>query len=138
MNYVSCLELAGAEVLADKYFGSYQGDCFAKVSYEGTVGWIHDSYGSCAGCDALEALDSEYPDGCRDRYKPGHDSESCEACEAALEERSNQFLLYGHDLLEHILTQEEAEATVEKNISWSLEDAEALEWLRENAIGKET
>jgi hypothetical protein len=137
MNYVSCLKLAGAEVLVDRYFGSYQGDCFAKVSYGGTIGWIQDSYGSCAGCDALEALDSEYPDGCKDRYKPDHDSENCEACEAALEERNDQFLQYGQRLLEDILTQKEAEATMEKNAAWSLDDAEALEWLRENAI-KET
>jgi hypothetical protein len=48
------LELAGARVIAYETFGSYQGDWLAKVEHNGAVKWIHGSYGSCSGCDALE------------------------------------------------------------------------------------
>lgn len=54
-DYQWCLEQAGAKVLAFKTFGSYQGDWFAKVEYEGNVFWINDYYGSCSGCDAFES-----------------------------------------------------------------------------------
>lgn len=55
MSYKKALEAAGAEVLAFETFGSYQGDWFAKVRYEGEVFWLRDYYGSCSGCDAFEA-----------------------------------------------------------------------------------
>jgi len=50
-----CLEAAGANVLCFQCFGDYQGDWWAKVEYNGETGWVTGGYGSCAGCDALEA-----------------------------------------------------------------------------------
>ena len=35
MSYQMALEMAGATVLEYKEFGSYQGDWFAKVEYQG-------------------------------------------------------------------------------------------------------
>jgi len=55
VTYSTALEKAGAEVLAYGEFGSYQGDWLAKVRYQGREFWIHDYYGSCSGCDALQA-----------------------------------------------------------------------------------
>ena len=55
MSYQEALEAAGATVHAFEFFGSYQGDWWAKVTYNGETGWVHGSYGSCSGCDAFEA-----------------------------------------------------------------------------------
>lgn len=54
-SYREALEAAGAEILAFKEFGSYQGDWLAKVRYGGDTFWLRDYYGSCSGCDAFEA-----------------------------------------------------------------------------------
>lgn len=55
MSYDSALEAAGAKILAYGSFGSYQGEWYAKVEYNGEVGWVEGSYGSCSGCDAFDA-----------------------------------------------------------------------------------
>jgi hypothetical protein len=39
MSYIKALEQAGAKVLAEKRFGSYQGDWVVKLSYNGASGW---------------------------------------------------------------------------------------------------
>jgi hypothetical protein len=54
MGYCEAMEAAGAKVLAFQEFGSYQGEWYAKVEYNGEVGWVQGSYGSCSGCDAFE------------------------------------------------------------------------------------
>lgn len=54
MSYESALEAAGAKVLAFETFGDYQGTWVAKVEYNGEVGYVEGSYGSCSGCDAFE------------------------------------------------------------------------------------
>lgn len=55
MGYRSALEAAGAKVLAYESFGSYQGDWYAKVEYNGETGWVQGSYGSCSYCDSFES-----------------------------------------------------------------------------------
>ena len=50
MSYCQALEAAGAKILQFKSFGSYQGDWWAKVEYNGEIGWVAGSYGSCSGC----------------------------------------------------------------------------------------
>ncbi len=44
MSYEMCLEKAGATVVAFQEFGSYQGEWFALVEYNGERGWVE---GSC-------------------------------------------------------------------------------------------
>lgn len=60
MSYKKCLELAGAEVIVFQYFGSYQGDWWAKVRYNGQMGWVNGSFGSCSACDAFEFEFGDY------------------------------------------------------------------------------
>lgn len=55
MSYKMCLEKAGAKIIACKRFGSYQGEWYALVEYNGERGWVEGSYGSCSACDAFEA-----------------------------------------------------------------------------------
>ena len=83
MGYCEAMEFAGAEVLEYQSFGSYQGDWFAKVLFEGKIGWVHGSYGSCSHCDAFES-EFDYdrgPECSEHRYEDG--SEGCEHCHAA-------------------------------------------------------
>lgn len=114
MGYQKALEQAGAEVLKFEEFGSYQGDWWALVKYEGKAGWINGSYGSCSGCDAFQSefgwFDDEKPD-----YK----------------ERLAEF---GRGYLDNIYTQDEAEKEAEKNLDWDYDAKEMIEYIKSNAI----
>lgn len=55
MSYEEALGAAGATVIDFKEFGSYQGDWWALVRFNGQVGFVTGSYGSCSGCDAFQA-----------------------------------------------------------------------------------
>jgi len=68
MSYNSALEAAGCEVLEYEYTGSHQGDWYALVRYEGEVGVVTGSYGSCSHCDAFEA-EFDWDDDKLDNYQ---------------------------------------------------------------------
>jgi len=79
------LEATAAIVLYYEAFGSYQGDWVAFIHYDGQLGVVVGSYGSCSGCDAFEAEfggghgvanDEEYEYHAWNQNKPG-----CEECE---------------------------------------------------------
>ena len=109
-DYGRALEAAGAKVLLERRFGSYQGDWLAKVLYRGQQGWAHGGFGSCPGCDSYEL----------------HFDDSEETAEKLAE--------FGQKYLEDLLSQEQAEAKFADNARWSLEDEEALAWLKENHL----
>ncbi len=48
-----------AEILAHEYLGSYQGDVVFLVDGAEGFGLLVIGYGSCSGCDALEACESQ-------------------------------------------------------------------------------
>lgn len=55
-DYVELLErVTGIKVVAEKYFGKYEGDIAAVVTDGNRFGAVVIGYGSCSGCDALEA-----------------------------------------------------------------------------------
>lgn len=54
LTYKSALEAAGCVVHNFEFFGSYQGDWIAFVTFENNRGFIHGYFGSCSHCDALE------------------------------------------------------------------------------------
>lgn len=53
MGYQEVLEIAGYRIISFKEFGEYQG-VWAAFLYDGSI--ITDDFGSCSGCDALEAF----------------------------------------------------------------------------------
>lgn len=56
MSYESIIEDQGVEVLNSLYMGDYQGDILMIVRNKaGQFGVLTTGYGSCSGCDALEA-----------------------------------------------------------------------------------
>jgi len=108
ISYQGALEAAGAKVLAFSKFGDYQGTWWAKVAFEGKVGWVTGSFGSCSGCDAIEGeFDSEnatWP----------------------------SFIEFGLRYLENIVSQEQVEQSATKDSEWDLEAEGVLRWLGEN------
>lgn len=58
-GYHEMLEANGLKVLAWETFGSYQGDYAVIVKKDGLLGFVVIGYGSCSGCDSLEACDTQ-------------------------------------------------------------------------------
>ena len=139
-EYQKALEAAGATVHAFESFGSYQGDWFAKVTFKGVSGWAHGSYGSCSGCDSFQAefgnLDTNCDvhrwDGITEETKECQD---CAACSRKFQERTAAF---GLTYLDPLLTQQQAEAVAKQKAEWSLEDKEALDWLKKHSWYNDT
>lgn len=110
MSYAEAMEAAGAKVLAFEEFGSYQGEWWAKVEFNGVTGFVGGSYGSCSGCDAFQ---SEF----------GYGSAS---------ETPEKLAAFGLSYLDNIITIDEAVAIANKNSSWDVEADEMVKWLKEN------
>lgn len=55
MSYQLALTAAGANVLAFKTFGDYQGTWLAFVEFKGQKGIVLGSFGSCEMCDAFQS-----------------------------------------------------------------------------------
>jgi hypothetical protein len=110
MSYCEAMEAAGAEVLCYESFGSYQGDWWAKVTYEGNTFWVHGSYGSCSGCDAFEAEFWYCNEGTCDKHRYEDEQPSCEKCRVAKEDFNTRLADFGKSyLVGGEYTQEEAE-----------------------------
>jgi hypothetical protein len=109
MSYEAALEAAGATVHGFFEFGSYQGDWWAKVTYEGETGWVNGRYGSCVGCDAFLM---EFGD---------------------LDPTDENLAEFGRGYLDFMYTQEEAEKEAEKNASWDYEADNMVKFIKENA-----
>jgi len=135
-DYERALEAAGATVLIFEHFGSYQGDWWAKVTWQDKEGWVHGCFGSCSGCDAFEAEfgfvshdcgeDDYYDPFCYDdRFR-----KNCPRCQ----ELEAQFIEFGQDYLEQIMTQEEAETEASTNLDWDMDATEMLKFLKDNCI----
>jgi len=136
MGYEKCLELAGAKVYEFDNFGSYQGDWWAKVSYNGKTGWIHGYFGSCSGCDAFQAEfdceshEHEYDDYISYYNLPEKFKEDCKMCQDLMK-RMKEF---GEEYLDDLYTQEEAENKASENLDWDGNAQEMLDFIRNNKI----
>jgi hypothetical protein len=124
-GYQECLEAAGATIHAFKEFGSYQGDWWAKVTLEdGRQGWVHGYYGSCSGCDALQAT-FDYGFGNRD-YEAKTTTYTDEEWE--------KLVAFGESELEDFYESvEEALKEAGKHSEWDMEAKEAVAWLEASA-----
>jgi hypothetical protein len=59
-DYKELLEKRGHNILIWEDFGSYQGDYVALLDGSKGFGFVVIGYGSCSGCDALEAAESNW------------------------------------------------------------------------------
>lgn len=55
VSYYGIVETFGYEILESRDFGSYQGDSIFILRDGEKLGLLVIAYGSCSGCDALEA-----------------------------------------------------------------------------------
>lgn len=132
-DYRDALEQAGAEVLCFEHFGSYQGDWWAKVTYNSETFWVTGSYGSCSGCDAFQSEFGYSSDqGCEGHeYNPDKDCPDCR--------ESHQFYLdkvaeFGKPYLNDPLSQAEAEKKASENLEWDSDAPEMLKFIQDNRI----
>lgn len=60
ISHKEILQRQGLDIVAFETFGDYQGDYAAIVKKDGKIGFTVIGYGSCSGCDELEALKDNY------------------------------------------------------------------------------
>jgi len=135
MGYTNALKLAGAEIHAFKRFGTYQGDWYAKVTYNGITGFIQGSFGSCSMCDAFEhefeSVMHTHENGDNifgGLYEDEIFDTNCNECQ----ETQKRLKSFGERYLDNILTKEEAIAKASENIAWDLDAQDLVNWLKEN------
>lgn len=126
-DYKDALEAAGFTVHAYEQFGSYQGDWLAKVTApNGREGYIRDYYGSCCGCDALEA-DIGYENSHCEKHE--YHQYDCEDCKSVERKNLGEF---GKKYIAEVLTKEEALAEASKNIDWDSDAKVMVDWINSN------
>lgn len=139
MSYRDALEAAGATVHDFQSFGSYQGDWWALVTFEGRTGYVHGYYGSCSGCDAFEG-EFGYFSQPEDSFEAwatsyrhddplGDSPENRRAYAGQVAVYRERLVAFGRRYLDDILTQQEAEADASRNIDWDSQAEEMLTWL---------
>jgi len=137
MSYELAMEKAGATVHVFESFGSYQGDWWAKVTYNGKTGWINGSYGSCSGCDAFQAefgggghyVGEDYESEYHSEYTDGFPFADCQKCADDIQKLAD----FGRSYLDYMLTQAEAEKRASENIEWDMDAEPMLKFVQENA-----
>ena len=124
MSYKEALEAAGAEVLAYEFFGSYQGDWYAVVKFNGNVGVIKGSYGSCTVCDAFQA---EF----------GYDGDETYNYETGEYEKNPDYpaklAAFGANYLEDLMTFQAALNEAARNLDWDHDAEEMVNWVKARA-----
>lgn len=130
MGYREAMKAAGAVVHAMEHFGSYQGDWFALVTYNGETGWVHGSFGSCTHCDAFQAemdYDSEER-GCEE-HTYDYD-ESCHDCLIHAVNYRAKLASFGKSYLDDLLTVGQIKDQLKDRFSWDWESEKAYNWVR--------
>lgn len=134
MSYQQAIEAAGARILAFEQFGSYQGDWYALVDFNGKRGWVRGSYGSCSGCDAF-AAEFDYGDACNvgEEIWDRETSDYRKATEADVSAYKAKLADFGSQYLGDLLTQEEAEKRAAEDIEWDSEAEQMLAFVKSHA-----
>lgn len=129
MGYKEALEAAGAVVHRFESFGSYEGDWWALVTYQGRTAWVHGNFGSCSYCDAFEGEFHYDAKGCAVHvYGPA--DPTCEDCAAKQKDYAERIAKFGSEYLDSMLTQEEAIAEASHYIEWDHDAKEVVAFLK--------
>ena len=129
MSYEAALKAAGMKVLRFENFGSYQGDWYAEVLYDGEHGFIHGSFGSCSSCDSFEAEFGHVDTEC-DYHQRNYKSagEYCAECQLKRNEYNDRLADFGRGYLP-VLSLEQVLEPVRQNLSWDSDAENVLRWL---------
>ncbi len=136
-GYEGAMEAAGAQVLAFKEFGSYQGEWWAKLLYEDKTYWVHGSYGSCSGCDAFQSEFGYGDDEHCTEHTYSREPIDCKLCAEAKDAYNKRLAEFGKSyIFGNEYSQEEAEGMyVRKEDDYYQEEREEiLKFLQENKI----
>ena len=133
-SYEGAMEAAGATVHTFEQFGSYQGEWFAKVTYNDITGWVSGSFGSCSGCDSKpNSMTTNRKTPSRRGGVPGGEAkaraERREQYGAAVVAFKERYADFGRGYLDNILTQEQAEEQASKNLEWDSQAQGMLDYL---------
>lgn len=135
MSYQSAIEAAGATVHSFKEFGSYQGEWWALVTFEGRTGWVNGSYGSCSGCDSFQAEFDYSSEKCDDhKYDFGATRTECAACDAKLKDYNERLEAFGRGYLDNLMSQDKAEEDAAKHFDWDMSAQEMVDWIKANPV----
>lgn len=110
-GYKEALEAAGAEIIDFGEFGSYQGDWIALVNYNGNIGFVQGSYGSCGGCDAFEGEFGYINDENSQEYK-------------------DKLKTFGENYLDGILPYDKMLEYTSRNEEWDMDAKEMIIWVK--------
>lgn len=131
LTYAGALEAAGAVVHAYEEFGSYQGDWWALVTYNGERGWVNGGFGSCSGCDSLQG-EFEYNFGEPYEWDADYRERRPKSPEKIAEEIA-RFADFGRSYLEDALIgQDEAERKASENLEWDMDAKVMLDFIQCN------
>lgn len=128
-DYQSALAAAGAKVLDFKEFGSYQGEWYAVVEYEGKKGLVCGSYGSCSGCDAFESEFGWNQGRCEPHEYNGEAAKTCQECAKVEATYQTRLADFGRGYLD-LVEPEKAIQEASKNLSWDDGAQEAVDWIK--------
>lgn len=129
MSYETALEAAGAKILQFKEFGSYRGDWYALVEYNGERGWLAGNYGSCSACDSFQAeFGWDYDEYC-DEHRYSH-VPTCSACVAKKETLRKRLADFGKTYLDGFCDVDLLLKNLDNSGEWDEESKEAAAWIR--------
>lgn len=135
MSYEKALIAAGAKMIAFKEFGSYQGEWYALVEYNGERGWVSGGYGSCSACDAFEGeIGHESVDAVGEQIWDRSQGEYRDATEADVAEWQNKIAAFGKTYLDGLMTQEQAERAASEGWAYGCEDGEIITFVKSNPV----
>lgn len=110
-SYQGALEAAGAKVLQFESFGSYQGEWWAKVEYQGKTGWINGGYGSCSGCDSFQG-EFGYSD---------------------METTTDRLKQFGMDYLDGLMSDAAALRSASEHLEWDLDAQPMVDFIKQHS-----
>jgi len=144
MGYNEALEAAGATVHDSEYFGSYQGEALADVTYEGRRGILSFGFGSCSCCDSWEAFEG-YGDQTKCKahtYDYSDDPKRCVLCITALALWESRVADFGRDMLNGLMYTDDELARYRANLDdqsgWDTDSKAQLRWFDEHVKGLRT
>jgi hypothetical protein len=133
MSYKTALRVAGATVLEFESFGSYQGEWYALVEYNGERGWVSGYFGSCSYCDSFER-EFGYSESFRceeHEYRYDDSWKGCPACEKLEADYDFRLIDFGKTYLETLLPAEHYLRLLNETAEWDSEAVVAAGWICE-------
>jgi hypothetical protein len=134
MGYIGAMTAAGATVHESKSFGDYQGTTIARVTFEGTTGFVVFSFGSCSYCDAWQAEFGYGDEPYCDEHWTDEQALGCEDCATDKAKYTPRFIAFGQSYLKRLATAAEVLAEYPVDPEWDdPKDRAIRQWVQARA-----